>query len=155
MTLNDTNKNELDSLIETIAKEAFQRMQGSTSFARSNDPGFDPSLPCHADAAGCNGCGFCVTRKKDVVTDMIHQGADRIAAAPGGIRPQDGLAPYIDHTLLKQDATQTELKKVCEEARKWHFATVCVNSANIAFVARELEGSGVKPIAVVGFPLGA
>lgn len=65
------------------------------------------------------------------------------------------IASYIDHTLLKPDATQADLQKVCEEARKWHFATVCVNSANIAFVAKELDGSGVKPIAVVGFPLGA
>jgi deoxyribose-phosphate aldolase len=146
MNLNGTNISRLDNLVETIAKEAILRMQ---------DPGSDPSLPCLADAGACNGCGFCVTRKKDVVDEIIHTGADRIGAGPGGIKPSEGLASFIDHTLLKQDATQTELKTVCEEARKWHFATVCVNSANIAFVARELEGSGVKPIAVVGFPLGA
>ncbi|MGD9152817.1 MAG: deoxyribose-phosphate aldolase [Gammaproteobacteria bacterium] len=61
----------------------------------------------------------------------------------------------IDHTLLKPDATREQLKKVCDEAKKYHFATVCVNSSNIPFVSRELKGSGVKPIAVVGFPLGA
>ncbi|MFH1808927.1 MAG: deoxyribose-phosphate aldolase [Pseudomonadota bacterium] len=61
----------------------------------------------------------------------------------------------IDHTLLKPDATTEELRKVCDEAKRYSFATVCVNSANIPFVARQLGGSSVKPIAVVGFPLGA
>ncbi|MCK6552403.1 deoxyribose-phosphate aldolase [Myxococcota bacterium] len=61
----------------------------------------------------------------------------------------------MDHTILKPDATKDELRKVCDEARKYHFATVCVNSANVRFVAACLEGSGVKAIAVVGFPLGA
>jgi deoxyribose-phosphate aldolase len=65
------------------------------------------------------------------------------------------LASKIDHTLLKPDATQADLTKVCNEAKEYHFATVCVNSSNIPFVARLLKGSGVKPIAVVGFPLGA
>ncbi|MEK6626719.1 MAG: deoxyribose-phosphate aldolase, partial [Bdellovibrionota bacterium] len=48
-----------------------------------------------------------------------------------------------------------ELTKVCAEARQYNFATVCVNAANIPLVARLLQGSSVKPIAVVGFPLGA
>jgi deoxyribose-phosphate aldolase len=65
------------------------------------------------------------------------------------------LAPYIDHTLLKADATCDELRKLCEEARRHGFATVCVNAANVAFCAAELAGSAVKAIAVVGFPLGA
>ncbi|MDP2340907.1 MAG: deoxyribose-phosphate aldolase [Deltaproteobacteria bacterium] len=61
----------------------------------------------------------------------------------------------IDHTLLKPEATRAELEKVCAEARQWNFATVCVNSSNIPLVAKLLAGSSVKPIAVVGFPLGA
>lgn len=65
------------------------------------------------------------------------------------------IASMIDHTLLVPEATQAELKKVCDEAKAYHFATVCVNSCNIPFVAKELTGSGVLPIAVVGFPLGA
>ncbi|MCL5260636.1 MAG: deoxyribose-phosphate aldolase [Gammaproteobacteria bacterium] len=65
------------------------------------------------------------------------------------------LAAVIDHTLLKPDATHADLVKLCKEARQYNFATVCVNSSNIAEVARLLEGSEVKPIAVVGFPLGA
>ncbi|MFA6409053.1 MAG: deoxyribose-phosphate aldolase [Gammaproteobacteria bacterium] len=61
----------------------------------------------------------------------------------------------IDHTLLKPEATKEDLTKVCEEAKQYNFATVCVNSSNIPFVAKLLKGSPVKPIAVVGFPLGA
>jgi len=65
------------------------------------------------------------------------------------------MASYIDHTLLKPEAGAKELEKLCKEALEFHFATVCVNSSNIAYVAKLLEGSSVKPIAVVGFPLGA
>jgi deoxyribose-phosphate aldolase len=71
------------------------------------------------------------------------------------VKPKEGIARLIDHTLLKPDATYDELKKVCDEAVKWSFATVCVNATNIPLVAKLLSGSSVKPIAVVGFPLGA
>ena len=62
---------------------------------------------------------------------------------------------YIDHTLLKPDATAAQIQKICDEAKEHHFASVCVNPSRIALVARELEGSGVTPCCVVGFPLGA
>ncbi|MBF0312971.1 MAG: deoxyribose-phosphate aldolase [Oligoflexia bacterium] len=65
------------------------------------------------------------------------------------------LASLIDHTLLKPEASKEELQQVCAEARQYRFATVCVNSSNIPLVATLLLGSSVKPIAVVGFPLGA
>ena len=64
-------------------------------------------------------------------------------------------AQYIDHTVLKADTTQETLLRFCSEAKQYHFASVCVNPCNVAFVARQLEGSGVKTAAVVGFPLGA
>jgi deoxyribose-phosphate aldolase len=61
----------------------------------------------------------------------------------------------IDHTLLKQDATRSEIERVCKEAREHQFATVCVNSSRIPLVAELLKGTSTLPIAVVGFPLGA
>ena len=67
----------------------------------------------------------------------------------------NGFASIIDHTILKANAGRADLKRVCDEAIKYKFATVCVNSSNIPYVASLLEGSGVKPIAVVGFPLGS
>ena len=65
------------------------------------------------------------------------------------------IAKYIDHTILKPDATKAEITQVCDEAKQYGFASVCVNSSNIAHVAKELEGSDVAPCCVVGFPLGA
>ena len=70
------------------------------------------------------------------------------------LAPQD-LARYIDHTLLKPDASKEELRKLCAESRQYHFYSVCVNSSNITFCTQELLGSDTIVIAVVGFPLGA
>lgn len=65
------------------------------------------------------------------------------------------LAGMIDHTLLKADATRSEIEKLCAEAKELGFATVCVNPYWLSEVVKLLEGSSVKPITVVGFPLGA
>ncbi len=68
---------------------------------------------------------------------------------------KDNIAKFIDHTLLKIDATLQELKQLCNEAKQWNFLGVCVNSSNILLVSKELYGTQIIPIAVVGFPLGA
>ncbi len=65
------------------------------------------------------------------------------------------MAKYIDHTLLKPEATAAQIKKLCAEAKEYGFASVCVNSRFVRLVSRELRGSGVNTCAVVGFPLGA
>lgn len=62
---------------------------------------------------------------------------------------------HIEHTLLKQDATKEELKKLFEEAKKYNFKGVCVNPCNVKFAKEELKNSDVKIVTVVGFPLGA
>ncbi|TCO70190.1 deoxyribose-phosphate aldolase [Marinisporobacter balticus] len=62
---------------------------------------------------------------------------------------------FIDHTLLKPQATEGQIRKVCAEARKYGFASVCVNAYYTSFVRKALEGSDVKTCVVVGFPLGA
>jgi deoxyribose-phosphate aldolase len=61
----------------------------------------------------------------------------------------------IDHTLLKPDATRQQVKKVCDEAKQYGFASVCVNPSYVGFVAEELKGTTVAPCCVIGFPLGA
>jgi deoxyribose-phosphate aldolase len=71
----------------------------------------------------------------------------------GGIRRD--LAARIDHTLLRADATPDDLKRLCDEARTWGFASVCVNGANVRTCRDLLAGSKVMTVAVVGFPLGA
>ncbi|MDF7666812.1 deoxyribose-phosphate aldolase [Orbaceae bacterium ESL0727] len=64
-------------------------------------------------------------------------------------------AKYIDHTLLAMDATEEQIKKLCDEAKQYHFYSVCVNSANVPLVAESLHNSDVKVCSVIGFPLGA
>lgn len=62
---------------------------------------------------------------------------------------------YIDHTLLKADATQDKIKVLCEEAKEYDFASVCVNTYWVSYCAELLKGTDVKVCTVVGFPLGA
>lgn len=61
----------------------------------------------------------------------------------------------IDHTLLKADAREEEIVKLCKEAKEYDFMSVCVNPCFLEVVKRELKGSDVKACVVVGFPLGA
>jgi deoxyribose-phosphate aldolase len=65
------------------------------------------------------------------------------------------IAALIDHTLLKPQATGADIRRLCQEARRYEFATVCVNPYWVALAAAELAGSSVLVAAVAGFPLGA
>ncbi len=69
--------------------------------------------------------------------------------------PPASLIKYIDHTLLKPEATREQVEKLCSEAIEYRFYSVCVNSTWVTLCARRLRGTGVKVCAVVGFPLGA
>lgn len=60
----------------------------------------------------------------------------------------------FDHTILKADATREQIKKVCDEAKAYDFASVCVNSYYTAYAAEQLKDTNVKVCTVVGFPLG-
>ncbi len=81
-------------------------------------------------------------------------------AAPGGAVKGDdlsepaALAKYIDHTMLMPDAPDAAFDKLCDEAKRWGFKSVCVNSSRVAYCARLLRGTDVKLCAVIGFPLG-
>jgi deoxyribose-phosphate aldolase len=98
---------------------------------------------------------MCVVRRPEATFAVIGAGAERIGAGPGtGAAPGD-VAGLIDHTLLKADATTDDVRKLCEEARTYRFASVCVNSSRVPQAKRLLHGSGVMVCAVVGFPLGA
>jgi deoxyribose-phosphate aldolase len=65
------------------------------------------------------------------------------------------IAKYIDHTLLKPDATPADIEKLCQEAEEFGFAAVCVNPSHVLFCRRFLKDTGVKVCTVIGFPLGA
>ena len=65
------------------------------------------------------------------------------------------LSKYIDHTVLKAFATQKDIEKLCDEAKQYGFASVCVNPFWVKYCAQLLKGSGVNVCTVIGFPLGA
>ncbi|MGA2545322.1 MAG: deoxyribose-phosphate aldolase [Rectinemataceae bacterium] len=107
----------------------------------------------------------------EVLARMGPKGADDVAGAPAAapaekavkvagasaaanLTPGD-LARFIDHTLLKPEASVEQMNTLCDEAAKHHFYSVCVNSSWVEHCTRRLGGSGVKVCAVVGFPLGA
>jgi len=142
----------LDEVVEIISRRVAEKLtQRGLLVERS------PELPGNPPCAECSSCGHCVTLKPEAVKNILSSGAERIGATTGinGARIDAKMASMIDHTLLKPDATREQLMQMCAEAKQYGFATVCVNSANIPLVARQLQGSAVKPIAVVGFPLGA
>jgi deoxyribose-phosphate aldolase len=80
-----------------------------------------------------------------------------LPAAPATLKPPHGakIATWIDHTLLKPDATAAQIKKLCQEALQYNFAGVCVNPFNVPLCTEILAGSPVRVCSVVGFPFGA
>lgn len=105
----------------------------------------------------CKGWETNVITQPSAVKNIVDVGAERISAGIGigGNLSDISLARMIDHTLLKPDATETEVTKLCEEARKYHFASVCVNPGFVSLCSSLLKGSDVKVCTVIGFPLGA
>lgn len=106
----------------------------------------------------CVGCELCVVHKRGVVDDMINTGAERISAGlgvadAGGV--EDGLGRFIDHTLLKPEATREQIEQLCSEAKRYKFASVCINPCWISVCADLLRNTGVRVCTVVGFPFGA
>lgn len=91
----------------------------------------------------------------DNAGNVVSAGAERLTSTVGVIPEDQSLAGMIDHTLLKPDATSDKVAQLCFEARKYHFASVCVNPSNVKLCADLLKGSDVKVCSVIGFPLGA
>lgn len=141
------NPPDLQRLIELITEEviAAQRAAGVAN-----------PCACHAVQADC-----CPDRLRTV----LDAGATRLGlhATAGATllramrssAQAGGVSSVIDHTLLKPDATRSDIDTLCQEAAEFRFATVCVNPAWVAHAAARLRGSGVGVCSVVGFPLGA
>ncbi|MEO7735999.1 MAG: deoxyribose-phosphate aldolase, partial [Kofleriaceae bacterium] len=165
------DERELERLVEVIAERVRARLDaelgsepGATAHhaapsSTASAPHSQTALrdtPCESEhPTDCKECGLCVVRRPWSVRAAQDAGAGRIASAPvGGEVPAD-LAGMIDHTLLKADATRDDVKKLCEEARKYKFASVCLNTTWVGMARELLRGSGVMVCCVVGFPLGA
>ena len=136
----------VEQLVEIITHEVLAAM--AEDEARASNP---EAYQCKFDCAD----QLCVRMCFDKMGNVINAGAERLSSTLGVI-PQDlNLAKMIDHTLLKPDATQQEIAQLCFEARKYGFASVCVNPTWVELCAQLLKGSPVKVCTVIGFPLGA
>lgn len=114
-----------------------------------------PHEPCSLTTGECNACGHCPNKLQEAVERILGTGASRIGATLGTAPIVEEVAKYIDHTLLKSDATKDDIIKLCQEARKFNFASVCVNPSHVTIASEELKETKVKVCTVVGFPLGA
>jgi deoxyribose-phosphate aldolase len=120
----------------------------------------DPTAPV-SPATGqicppeCTGCYLCVTNNPGGVKTILNGGASRVSSTIGVVNVPADVARYIDHTLLKPDATREQYEQLCDEAARYGFYSVCVNSFWVPLCAKRLRGKDVKVCSVVGFPLGA
>ncbi|MBX3279226.1 MAG: deoxyribose-phosphate aldolase [Acidobacteria bacterium] len=125
---------ELDSIVEQITDLIVARLRSENGIEVDDRP------VCSPHHIAC----------------AIQAGATRIGLAPGQAEAGAGdVARFIDHTLLKPEATRAEIEKLCAEARANGFASVCVNPTWVKESAFALYGSPVKVCTVIGFPLGA
>ncbi len=108
------------------------------------------------DELVCPGCDQrCAERCSRKTRKVVEAGAARISAGAAVGPIESDIARLIDHTLLKPEASRKEIGKLCEEALRYGFASVCINPWNVAQAAEILRGSQVRVCTVVGFPLGA
>ena len=131
-----------NDLVEAITREVLAALGQGASAA-------DPSDPC----ASC--LQSCAAQCSVKVRSLMAGGADRIEYhGPADDVPLD-LARYIDHTLLKPDASAADIDTLCDEAAEHHFASVCVNPTWVRRAAVRLRDSDVAVASVIGFPFGA
>jgi deoxyribose-phosphate aldolase len=120
--------------------------------ARLNGDGLDNGLD-QAKLCGCT--SECFNRCPERMHRIVDAGAARIGLALGQAASARDWTSLIDHTLLKPEASDEDIKKLCAEAAEYHFASVCVNPTWVRAAACNLQGSGVPVCTVIGFPLGA
>lgn len=137
---------QLEQVIQAIAEEVVAYLEGARPAATCAD----------ADAAICADCDQrCVERCARKTRQVIAAGADRISACAPVAEVDAAIAPLIDHTLLKPEASREDIRRLCAEAVRFGFASVCVNPWYVPLAAELVRGSRVKVCTVAGFPLGA
>jgi deoxyribose-phosphate aldolase len=138
---------ELNHLVARIGEEILSRIGGQRL---SKAEGLNiPDVVCPGCTQRCaQTCG-------EKTRQIVKAGADRISASDRLTRVDAAIAAAIDHTILRADATREDVQRVCIEAKKYSFASVCINSYWVPLVSSLLAGSPVKVCTVVGFPLGA
>src|SRR5215213_2341075 len=116
--------------------------------ARLNGQGEDQAAMC-----GCT--SECFNRCPERMHRIVDAGAARIGLVLGQTASAGDWASLIDHTLLKPEATEDDIRRLCEEAARFRFASVCVNPTWVRASACHLRGTDVPVCTVIGFPLGA
>jgi deoxyribose-phosphate aldolase len=139
---------ELDQLVAQIGEEILARTGRTAGLPRREGLNI-PDLVCPGCTQRCP--QTCERKAKEIV----KAGASRLSASDTLTAIDPSIAGLIDHTLLRPEATREDIIKVCREARKYSFASVCINPYWVPLVAAQLAGSPVKVCTVVGFPLGA
>ncbi len=141
------DQQQLEQVIQAITEEIL----GYLGSERSAD-----LCGLEIDSLVCPGCDQrCAERCARKTRKVVEAGADRISAGAAVGPVESDIASLIDHTLLKPDASRADIQKICQEALKYCFASVCVNPWNVSQAAEILRGSAVRVCTVVGFPLGA
>jgi len=97
----------------------------------------------------------CMHKCPDGLRRLVECGAERFGIQFGAAPVSNDLSRYIDHTLLKPEGTEAQIRQLCKEAAQFSFATVCVNPTWVKLCAQLLRGTGVGVCTVAGFPLGA
>jgi len=140
---------ELDRLVAQIGEEILARV-GPSGAAPKKGEGLNlPDQVCPGCTQRC--AQTCARNTKEI----IAAGASRVSASDKLTKIDPAIAALIDHTILKPEATRSDVIKICREARQYNFASVCVNPYWVPLVKAELAGSPVLVCTVVGFPLGA
>lgn len=141
------DQSEFEQIVRVVTEEVVRYLGTPASAAAAGSAGDDRICPdCDLN------CAEKCARKTRAVVDA---GADRISCGPSVIELESGFAGLIDHTLLKPEASREDIRKLCQEAVRFGFASVCINPCNVALAAELVRGSSVKVCTVIGFPLGA
>ncbi len=136
----------VETLVEIITREVLLAMVEQEEKVKN-----PPGATCVVEVAN----GVKVKTCFDNAGHVVSAGAERLTSTVGVIPEDHSLAGMIDHTLLKPDATSDKIAQLCFEAKKYHFASVCVNPTHVKLCADLLKGSDVAVCTVIGFPLGA
>ena len=152
-----------DRLVDLITRKVMEELSGGgvVAPARTGPHRAEAAPPRgadthdHATCLRCSSFGVSAVRGPEEARALAEAGASRIVATVGYCPASDGLASLIDHTLLKPDATRSEIEQLCREAAQFCFASVCVNPSWVPVCRELLNASGVKVCTVIGFPSGA
>lgn len=122
-----------DALIEAVTREVLAAL--------------DADAECTGDD--------CAVHSSEKVRAIVANGASRVTFSGRAAEVPADLHRYIDHTLLKPEATEGDIDRICDEAVEFQFASVMINPSWVKHAAKRLKGTGVAVGTVVGFPLGA